>query len=318
MVSALCGMLPARAADPQLLNLVMPDAKVLAGVNVEQAKSTAFGQWVLGQVQLQDSELKQLTAATGFDPTRDVHEVLVASSQVGTQSQGAHSGLVVARGNFDPARINALALSKAGGTSEVYNGVTIVEDPKQQAGFAFLDSTIVLAGDLANVKAAIDRQKKTGPTLSTAAQLQVNTWSASQDAWVVVTVPPSTLHTTTLPPIPGVGQQGQNNAFQNIQSAAGGVKFGTNVVVTGQAVAGTAQDAIQMGDAMKLLASLAQMQSNGDPNLVALAKSLTVGTNGTTLTATLSMPQDTLVQILKSGHNRPANPNARRPGVRKQ
>ena len=30
------------AADPQLLNLLMPDAKVIAGINVEQAKGTQF------------------------------------------------------------------------------------------------------------------------------------------------------------------------------------------------------------------------------------------------------------------------------------
>jgi len=35
------------AADPQLLNLVMPDVKVMADINVEQAKTSPFGQFVL-------------------------------------------------------------------------------------------------------------------------------------------------------------------------------------------------------------------------------------------------------------------------------
>ena len=43
------------AADPQLLNLVMPDAQVMAGVNVEQAKTTPFGQYVLSQIQPKDN-----------------------------------------------------------------------------------------------------------------------------------------------------------------------------------------------------------------------------------------------------------------------
>ena len=50
------------AADPQLLNLVMPDAKVLAGVNVEQAKGTQFGQYVLNQLQTQDAHMQELVA----------------------------------------------------------------------------------------------------------------------------------------------------------------------------------------------------------------------------------------------------------------
>ncbi len=312
MVTALCGALPARAADPQLLNLVMPDAKVLAGVNVDQAKTSPFGQYVLNQMQ-PDNQLKELSTLTGFDPTRDVHEILVATSSLGGTRQAG--GLIAARGDFDPSRISSLALSK-GATSETYGGVTIIEDPKQQHGFAFLSPTIAIAGDLANVKAAIDRQTKAAP-LAAAAAVQVNTWSTTQDAWVVVTVPPSTLHPSTgMPAIPGVGQQGQNNAFQNIQSAAGGVKFGNQVVLTGFAQAATAQDASQMGDAIKLLASLAQMQSNQDPNLTALTQSLKVSANGAALNVSLSMPQDTLVQILKNGgpHSRPAA----RPAHKKQ
>src|SRR5579864_7272023 len=79
------GLLP--AADPQLLNLVMPDAKMLAGVNVDQAKATPFGQYLLTQIQMQDQHLQQMVALTGFDPTRDVHEVLLATNAApGTQN----------------------------------------------------------------------------------------------------------------------------------------------------------------------------------------------------------------------------------------
>ena len=93
------------AADPQLLNLVMPDAKVLAGVNVEQAKGTQFGQFVLNQMQTHETELQQLVTLTGFDPRRDVRELLVASD--GTPD--GKTGLAVAKGTFDVAKISALA-----------------------------------------------------------------------------------------------------------------------------------------------------------------------------------------------------------------
>ena len=58
------------AADPQLLSLVMPDAKVLAGVNVEQAKGTQFGQFVLNQMQSHDGDMQKLIQLTGFDPSQ--------------------------------------------------------------------------------------------------------------------------------------------------------------------------------------------------------------------------------------------------------
>ena len=70
MAIVFAGLLP--AADPQLLNLVMPDAKMMAGVNVDQAKASPFGQYVLLQAQAQNQQLQQMVTLTGFDPTRDL------------------------------------------------------------------------------------------------------------------------------------------------------------------------------------------------------------------------------------------------------
>ena len=60
----MAGSLP--AADPQLLKLVMPDAKAISDVNVAQAKLTPFGQFALGQ--LTNPDIQKLIAQTGFDP----------------------------------------------------------------------------------------------------------------------------------------------------------------------------------------------------------------------------------------------------------
>jgi hypothetical protein len=298
LASVISTVLPAQAADTQLLNLIMPDAKVLAGVNVDQAKTSAFGQYVISQINAQQNkELQDLIAATGFDPTNDVHEVLAASAG----STNEHTGLVVARGNFNAGKIIGAAMMKGDVKTETYNGVTILEDPKQLGGVAFLSPTIAAAGDLASVKGAIDRQKSTGASLPAAVTVLVSQWS-TQDAWAISAVPPGSLHPNAgMPLIPGVGANGQSTALQGIQQAAGGVRFGSQVVLSGQAVAATADDAKQMGDALKLLASLAQLQSNADPNVMALAKSLQVTTDGTTLNASVSLSQDALIGIVKAG-----------------
>src|SRR5215467_95279 len=175
------------AADPKLLDLVMPDAKVLAGVNVEQAKGTQFGQYVLNQMQTEDAHMQQLVALTGFDPRRDVRELLVASNGV----PGSKTGLALAKGNFDVDKITAAATAQ-GAATEVYNSITILEDPKKQSmGIAFLDSSTVAAGDIASVKGAIDRLKMP-QSLPTEVSLKVNKWSM-QDAWGITTVPPASL-----------------------------------------------------------------------------------------------------------------------------
>ena len=127
LLTAFSGVLS--AADPQLLNLVMPDAKVLAGVNVEQAKGTQFGQYVLNQIQTQDADMQKLVTLTGFDPRRDVRELLVASDGV----PEGKTGLALAKGNFDVAKITAAGHRCTVWSTETYNGITILEDPKSRA-----------------------------------------------------------------------------------------------------------------------------------------------------------------------------------------
>jgi len=280
------------AADPQLLNLVMPDAKVLAGVNVQQAKGTQFGQWVLNQMQTQDAQLQQLVTLTGFDPRRDVNELLVASD--GTP--GSKTGLALAKGTFNVAMITAAA-TLAGVVTEAYGGFTILEDPKKQmAGMAFLDGTTVVAGDIASVKGAIDRVKTPQP-LPAAVTVKVNQWSASQDAWGITTVPPASLAPAGKA---GAANNPIQNVGQNVQAAAGGVKFGALVVFSGEAQCDTAQNATTLGDMVKLLINLAQMQTGQNANAAALIKSVTVTASGNVVTISASLPEDVFQTMLNA------------------
>jgi hypothetical protein len=287
------GIMPARAADQELIKLLMPNAKVVAGVNVDQAKASPFGQYVLQQMTPQDPNMKELQVQTGFDPTRDVRELLVAS--VGATEPGKESGLALARGNFNVAGITA-AVTSHGGLVEDYAGAKIVSDPNKQVGIAFVNPTLVIAGDLTNVKAALDRQNSPS-TLPSALLAQINEWSNSQDAWIVTAVPPTSLvPRKDAPKVPGVGPG--NDAFQNIQQAAGGVRFGSIVTVRVQGVTDSSQSAQQMGDAIRLLASLAQMQGGNDPVVKALTQSLNINPAGNQLNVAISMPSDQLAELV--------------------
>jgi hypothetical protein len=279
------------AADPNLLNLVMPDAKVLAGVNVEQAKGTQFGQYVLNQLQTQDAHMQQLVTLTGFDPRRDVRELLVASDGV----PGGKTGLALATGTFDAAKITALAIVQ-GVVTESYNGFTILEEPKKEGGMAFLNANTVAAGDIASVKGAIDRLKSPQP-LPAAVIVKVTQWSNAQDAWGITTVPPS-----SLVPAGAVKAGAQNpmaNVGQNVQSAAGGVKFGALVVFSGEAQCDTAQNAKTLGDVAQMLVNLAQMQAGQDATAAALIKSVSITTNDITVKVMASLPEDVFQGMLQ-------------------
>ena len=154
----------------------------------------------------------------------------------------------------------------------------------------------MVAGDLANVKAAIDRRAG-GPTIPAALAAQVNGLSSTQDAWAISTVPPATLKPpAAVTPAAGAGLQ---SALQKIVSASGGVKFGSVVVVTGQAQAATPQDASSLGGVLQLFVSMAQLQAAKYPDAAALAQSLVVTTQGSTVKISLSVPEDQLQQLVK-------------------
>jgi hypothetical protein len=300
LIVVFAGLAP--AADRQLVSLVMPDAKVLAGINVDQAKITPFGQYVLSQIQSQGLHLGLISGQTGFDPTRDLRELLLASD--GTPQ----AGLVLARGAFDAQRIQSAGLA-GGGVMESYKSLNILEDPKRTHAVAFLDATLAVAGDLASVKGAIDRQSLAAPLPAFIGQ--VDQWSGADDAWALTTVPLSALKPSAAPVPPNPALQ---NAFQSIQQAAGGVKFGTQVVFTAQAQTDTAQNATALANVLQFLSSLAQMQAP-PPNaqVGALLQGLAVTSSGSLVNFSLSVAETELEQIMKSRPARTPNSADRAP-----
>ena len=301
LIAVFAGLAP--AADPQLVNLVMPDAQVLAGINVDLAKTTPFGQYLLSQIPSQGLHLGQISGQTGFDPTRDLHELLLASD--GTPQ----NGLVLARGAFDAQRIQSAGLA-GGGVMESYKSLNILEDPKRTHGVAFLDATLAVAGDLASVKRAIDRQSLAAP-LPASVIVQVDQWSGAHDAWALTTVPPSKLKPSAAPVPPNPAFQ---NAFQSIQQAAGGVKFGTQVVFTAQAQTDSEQNATALANVLQFLSSLAQMQAPPPKAQVgALLQGLAVTSSGNVVNFSLSVAETELEQIMKSQPARTPNSVNRAP-----
>jgi hypothetical protein len=297
LFTAFAGVIAANAADSQLLSMVMPDAKVVAGVNVDSAKASPFGRYVLAQLQTNNTDLQQLIAFTGFDPTRDVDEVLVATpSGVG----GKANGLVLARGTFDPT-LAALAATK-GALTEIYNGVTLIESPDQQAGIAFISTARVAAGDIASVKAAIDRQGS-APSLPSDVLTQVSKWSGAEDAWVVTTVPLAGLAPagTTTTGTSGGGPMANPMAgvMQQVQQMAGGVKFGASVVGTAAIQADNAADATQLGNTLQFFVNLMQMQSQKNPQMANLAQAFSINATGTTVNVTITLPEAQFQQLFQ-------------------
>src|SRR5579864_6687532 len=157
VVLALALQAAALAADPGLLRLVMPDAKVVAGIQVDQTKNSLFGQYVLSHMQVDDESFQKFVAETGFDPRHDVSEIVMASNWSSSTPQTRW--LVLAKGIFDVHKIGHVAEGN-GATVTNHQGTDVFTlsggAKAAENAIAFLDSWSAVMGDVASVKAAIE------------------------------------------------------------------------------------------------------------------------------------------------------------------
>ncbi len=302
----LCAVLApaAFAADAALLNLMMPDAKVIAGANVDQAKTSPFGAYVLARMQPDDPDFAKFVSATGFDPRRDVREIVIASNDA--LSPTAH-WLLAAKGAFDPARVTAAA--RAGGSALIrYKGIDVISgapissiDP--HVAVAFLDSSTVVIGELPEVEAAIARRKaQAAASASMAASLfrKVGEVSARNDFWFSTVVPLSAF-AGAMPDANLAGAM-KGNLLGSIQQASGGLKFGSTMELSVEAIMKSPQDAAALVDVVKFLAGLIQTNRQKDTTAAqvsTLLDSLQAESRENIMTMHLAIPEPALESMLE-------------------
>ena len=294
---ALWAAASAFAADQGLLKLVMPDAKVVLGLEVDQAKASPFGQYLLSQVPSGEQGLQKLMAETGFNPEKNVSEILIASN--GPQ-QSASRGLILARGSFNVAKIETAAQAN-GGTVTSFSGVDVIthSHEKQVRALAFPNDSTAIAGDLAAVQNAIG-QLHGAPGLSQRMQNTVQTASAGGDFWFVTLAPLADFSAVVPDQSMGNAMKG-SNLFQTVQQASGGVKFGDPVKVSGQALTSTAQDAQSLVDAIRFIAGLMTMNRQKDPAagmMASLVDLMQLQATANTMTFSISVPEKQLESLL--------------------
>ncbi|HKW96524.1 MAG TPA: hypothetical protein VJN43_02275 [Bryobacteraceae bacterium] len=289
------GLLP--AADQQLVGMLMPDTKVVAGVNVEQAKNSPLGQYLITHLQDGGNGIGKLTAATGFDPRRDLREVLM-----GTLGQPGQKGLVLARGNFDSARIIDTARQQ-GQTVQTYKGVDILagKDGSLTHALAFLENSIAIAGDLDSVKAAIDRRSN-ATALDPALAAKVDQLSRSLDAWSVSIVPLAALANEKVPDTRLNGML-SSDVVKSIQQTSGGIKLGAMVQFSAEAVARSDKDATALADVIHFLGNMVEgnAPAASAAAITSLVQSLNVKADGNTVKIALAIPEEQIEKMLHSG-----------------
>ncbi len=301
----------AYAADPQLLNLVMPDAKILAGANGSEIQISPFGQYIIAKVSALDAGLQKLIAATGFNPLQDVTEVLAATNANASQ----RSSLLLVEGTFNVDKIAAaVSAHNKNVQTQTYQDATVLSftnsKTNQTLALAFIGSSVAVAGPLADVEAAIMRNGGSATAIDPALAAQVNQLSSNQAEWLLSSVPvasliPASATTSATGPAAQILP-----LLKSIQSLSGGVNFTDNVVMTGQATESDPQNAAALSAVVKLALSLASMGAANNAKLAELAQllqTLQVTTDGSAVNVSLSIPE-TQVEALLNQVLKPAVP----------
>ena len=287
-------ILPLQAAvDPALLSLVMPDATVVAGVRVDQAQNSPLGRYLISQMKL-DAQREKLLASTGFDPLRDLQEIVLAST-------AGNRSVVLAKGVFQPGRISAAA-GLLGAPTTTYKGIQLL-GANGDSSVAFLDASTIAVGNTAAVRGTIDRQ---GSLYNGALAQSIRDASGTYDAWFAAATP-SDLMSGRIPQ----GSQVPARMLQTIHQIAGGLRFGsTSVSVAADAVTGSPQDAQALADVLRFLAGMATLDANTAP----LLQSLQFSAAGSSTHIALEIPEkdvEAFVDSQTAARPRRAGPRTR-------
>jgi hypothetical protein len=263
--------------DATLAGLIPPDATMLAGARMDTIRLTPLYKKLLAQKRL--DQLDEFARRTGFDPRRDVRELLIGSN--------GKDSIVAARGTF-----NARAFE--GVTKSSYKGYTLYT--RDAGGVALIDGSTAVAGNLPALHAALDRYQagsRSGPVelLSRARQIppENQIWSVSSGFESFITGA-----------IPQAGNAANvGRILQSLENTTAAADFRTGVNGFLNGLCRTEADAKNLGDAARGLAGLGRLSvPENQPELLRLWDGIQVEQQQRTVKITIVVPENLLEKLI--------------------
>lgn len=267
---------PAAAAiDQGLLALVPESAVLVTSVDADATRSSDFGQYLLKRMDSEDQHLQRFVEDTGFDPRRDLQDLVFASFGQQRQAHSPTRYAILARGSFDTSRISATVKAKNSFTLQPYSGTTLYLKRAQgdNSAFAFPDTGVAVVGDVATVKAVLDRRASPS-TLDPGLLQRINSVGASNDLWFASLLSGSFLGNQIDLPGAGGSQLKNSAALQSVLQSSGGVHFGDLVQLSFDAITRSPEDATSLTDVVRFLTSIVQTQRRSDATAAIIASAL--------------------------------------------
>lgn len=276
------GCLPAERVDNVLAKLIPADAQSLFGARMEQLKTAPLYTKLIGQQKL--PQLDSFSVETGFDPRRDVRDLIVASNG------RPNTGVLLARGTFHIAPVTTFKKT-------LYRGYVLSLAPTEDAGFCIMDSTLAIAGPSASMKAALDHylsSSRDAPTTlleeARAVPPQFQIWSVSLGG--------ADFLASNLPHDGNAANFGK--IFRSLENThfEADLSHGLNAYAQGECR--TEADAKNLGDAARGLIGFGRLSvPDKEPELLRLWDGLRVEQNQRTITISANIPQDLIDKLVE-------------------
>jgi hypothetical protein len=275
-----------RAAGPDELQYVPASAAVVAYANVHDVMNSSFRQH-FRKLEPDSTARDQFLEKTGVNIEEDIQTVVAAMMPRADATAGGEPGfLVLARGRFEPARLEALA-TEHGGRIEEYAGKRLITHTKDSGdpdiALGFLDADLIAVGSYASVKNAIDAGRGNNVVSNTELMRQINEFDSS-NAWAVGR-------------FDALAQAGHFPRELSAQvpaiqwfSAAGHINGGINGVV--KAEARDEESAKNLHDIVNGFLALARMQAGSRPELKSVVDSLQLTGDGKNVSLSFSLPTE--------------------------
>jgi hypothetical protein len=278
-----------RAAGPDELQYVPADAAVVAYANVRDVMNSQFRQR-FKNLEPSQTDKNEFEEKTGVNLETDVDSITAAiMAKDGMANNPAGSFLILAKGRYQPARLEALALEHGAQVSD-YQGKRLIThsegNGKEDMAFGFVDAELVAFGSLTSVKASIDAKASNHNIVSNNEMMKLVNEIDNANAWAVgrfdAIAAKAGLPTEIASQMPAI----------TWFSAAGHINGG----LSGQFKAETKDEATakNLRDILGGFLAMARMQAANKPGMQQLADSLVLSGEGNNVALAFSIPSEVL------------------------
>lgn len=282
------------AAGPDELQYVPADASVVAYANVRDVMNSEFRQR-FRELEPSTDHKNEFEEKTGLNFEADIDSVVAAVMGKTNLSTRPHDGfLLLAKGRFQPARLEALALEHGGVVGE-YQGKRLVthhdnDNPNDTArddmAVAFIEADLIAFGSVTTVHAAIDARISNRNIVSNNEMMKLVNEIDNANAWAVGRFDAIASQTN----LPAEVQ----NYMPAISWFSAATHVNGGVSGTLKAEAKDETSAQHLREVIQGVLAVAKMGSGNNPAVKAMADSLILSGEGKTVAVAFTVPSELL------------------------